>query len=229
VTHDDSKPTDDDTSTANDATTVADASPPADTASASPNAEPPRAGEVPENEPDGADDPRSRKERVLHTRVPGVLEDELKRLATSLRVPVSNVVRAILEDAVEAADRVSRRTEGGIRGWSDRIAEERVRLRERVVPPRPAPASSEPSPQRAPASQPTHATHAESIAPVAPLAGVLGFQQIYLATAASCVLCGRALAAGDEAFLGIRETHGPRVLVGRECLPGRAAPASHEP
>jgi hypothetical protein len=223
VTHDDSKPTADDT------TPAADASPSANTASSSPNAEPPRADEMPGDEPEATDDPRSRKERVLHTRVPGVLEDELKRLATSLRVPVSNVVRAILEDAVEAADRVSRRTEGGIRGWSDRIAEERVRLRERVVPPRPTPAPSESSPQRAPASQPAPSTRAESTAPVAPLAGVLGFQQIFLATAAHCVLCGRALAAGDEAFLGIRETPGPRVLVGRECLPGRAAPTSHEP
>ena len=44
------------------------------------------------------------KERVLHTRVPAVLEQELKRLAHSLRVPVSNVVRAILEDAVDAVE-----------------------------------------------------------------------------------------------------------------------------
>jgi hypothetical protein len=207
VTHDDSKPPTD------------------DTAAAAPTAPSPPANAAPEGEHEGADDPRSRKERVLHTRVPGVLEDELKRLATSLRVPVSNVVRAILEDAVEAADRVSRRTEGGIRGWSDRIAEERVRLRERVVPPRPivAPAPGEAAAQPA-ATQPP--APAEFAPPVAPLAGVLGFQPLFLATATRCVLCGRALEAGDEAFLGIRETSGPRVLVGRECLPGRAAPGS---
>jgi hypothetical protein len=220
VTHDDSKPPADDTATA------PGASPSENAASAFPTAERPRADEAPEDEADAADDARSRKERVLHTRVPGVLEDELKRLATSLRVPVSNVVRAILEDAVEAADRVSRRTEGGIRGWSDRIAEERVRLRERVVPPRPvvAPTRADVTTQEsAPSAPPAPAP------PVAPLAGVLGFQPLFLATSAHCVLCGRALEAGDEAFLGIRETPGPRVLVGRECLPGRAAPTSHEP
>ena len=32
--------------------------------------------------------PESKKERVLHTRVPAVLELELKKLATNLRVPI---------------------------------------------------------------------------------------------------------------------------------------------
>src|SRR5271166_3750848 len=51
------------------------------------------------------EDPRdAKKERVLHTRVPAVLERELKRFADNLRVPVSNLVRTILEDAVSVAD-----------------------------------------------------------------------------------------------------------------------------
>ena len=49
-------------------------------------------------------DPKDPKERVLHTRVPAVLEEELKRFAESLRVPVSNLVRNILEDALDIAD-----------------------------------------------------------------------------------------------------------------------------
>ena len=52
------------------------------------------------------DSSKRRKERVIHTRVPAVLEQELKRLADGLRVPVSNVVRTILEDAVDALDSV---------------------------------------------------------------------------------------------------------------------------
>jgi hypothetical protein len=55
-----------------------------------------------------ADDKKSRqdakKERVLHTRVPAVLEQELKRVANAWRVPVSNVVRALLEDALDTID-----------------------------------------------------------------------------------------------------------------------------
>jgi hypothetical protein len=45
-----------------------------------------------------------KKERVLHTRVPAVLERELKRFADDLRIPVSNLVRTILEDALGVAD-----------------------------------------------------------------------------------------------------------------------------
>jgi hypothetical protein len=48
-----------------------------------------------------------RKERVLHTRVPAVLEQELKRVANAWRVPVSNVVRALLEDALDTLEHLS--------------------------------------------------------------------------------------------------------------------------
>ena len=161
-----------------------------------------------------ADDAKDRKERVLHTRVPGVLEDELKRLAGALRVPVSNVVRAILEDAVDAADRVTRRTEGELHSWTERLAGERQRLRERVTP----------SHGRAPATTPAAEPKAppQAAEPKTPLDGVLGFQALLLATPASCAVCARALPTGEEAFLGIRDGAGPRVILGRECLPGRA-------
>ena len=49
----------------------------------------------------------ARKERVLHTRVPAVLEQELKRVANAWRVPVSNVVRALLEDALDTLEHLS--------------------------------------------------------------------------------------------------------------------------
>lgn len=47
-----------------------------------------------------------RKERVIHTRIPAGLEDQIKRLAEGLRVPVSNLVRNMLEDAIDAATRL---------------------------------------------------------------------------------------------------------------------------
>ena len=59
---------------------------------------------------DGDDKKGSRdgkKQRVLHTRVPAVLEQELKRVATAWRVPVSNVVRALLEDALDTLDAIA--------------------------------------------------------------------------------------------------------------------------
>lgn len=167
---------------------------------------------------EGAEDSKDRKERVLHTRVPGVLEDELKRLAGALRVPVSNVVRAILEDAVDAADLMTRRTEGELRGWTERLAGERERLRERVSPLRARAASRAEETKREPAA----ADDAKRTEPKDPLEGVIGFQALLLATASLCAVCARALPAGEEAFLGIRDGAGPRVILGRECLPGRA-------
>lgn len=144
-----------------------------------------------------------KKERVLHTRVPAVLEQELKRLAKSLRVPVSNVVRAILEDAVDTVDVVGKRAEGELRGVAERLGRERVRLRSRAT----GPVEPEPEPEEG------------AGAAVAPLEGVLGFQQLLLARDERCALCGRSMASGEDAFLGVRETRGPRVILGRECLP----------
>src|SRR5215470_881647 len=40
-----------------------------------------------------------RKERVIHTRVPESLDDEIKRKATDLGVSVSNLVRNVLQHA----------------------------------------------------------------------------------------------------------------------------------
>jgi hypothetical protein len=47
-----------------------------------------------------------RKEKVIHTRIPAALEEQIKRLAEGLRVPVSNLVRNMLEDAIVMTKRV---------------------------------------------------------------------------------------------------------------------------
>jgi len=147
------------------------------------------------------EDARPRKKHVLHTRVPAVLEDELKRLATSLRLPVSNLVRAILEDAVDAVDAAAQKAEGGLRGFGDRLHDERERLRERVRTATAAKGAGE--------------------APSDPLAGVVGYQPLVLAAEARCAKCGRTLAAGEDAFLGVGGAGPGPVIVGRECAPGR--------
>lgn len=75
----------------------------------------------------------ARKERVLHTRVPAVLERELKRLAESMRVPVSNLVRAMLEDAVSVADQASENVESRLKWFAENLEHERERLKKRVM------------------------------------------------------------------------------------------------
>ena len=74
----------------------------------------------------------SKKERVLHTRIPALLEAELKAAAAGLRIPVSNLVRTILEDAVAMADRATGRVESSLERAARSVHAERERLRSRV-------------------------------------------------------------------------------------------------
>lgn len=159
---------------------------------------------------DEADKAPEKKERVLHTRVPAVLESELKRLATNLKIPVSNLVRAILEDAIDAVDAVGQKAEGGLQGIAERLHEQRDALRARAAV---GPAT------RAPESQ--------ADCPKSPpeLEGVIGFQALTLIAAASCTHCGKSLPKGSKACRGVREEPGPKLLLGPEC---RWVPSSNE-
>ena len=83
-------------------------------------------------EGDSPESGSSKKERVLHTRVPAVLERELKRFATNLRVPVSNLVRTILEDAVSVADAATENVEQRLKKAASHLEQERKSLKKRV-------------------------------------------------------------------------------------------------
>jgi hypothetical protein len=74
----------------------------------------------------------SKKERVLHTRVPAVLERELKRFADNLRVPVSNLVRTILEDALSVADAATENVEERLKKAAKHLEKERERIKKRM-------------------------------------------------------------------------------------------------
>ncbi len=151
------------------------------------------------------------KERVLHTRVPAVLEQELKRLARSLRVPVSNVVRAILEDAVDAVDSVGERTESELLGFVDRLARQRDELRSRVR------ARSEETAEDAEAEVESEAPASCPESAPALLDGVFGYQPLVLAADTPCSVCGRVLSAGSDAHRALFDDASKRVWVGGEC------------
>jgi hypothetical protein len=129
----------------------------------------------------------SKKERVLHTRIPAVLEAELKRLASSLRVPVSNLVRTILEDTIAVADRATAVVEGELQAAARLASDQREALKK---------------------------LHRKSI-----LEDVIGFQPLVLTQETQCTGCGAALGRGVDAWLGIRDTPGPRVIACGDCVP----------
>jgi hypothetical protein len=129
----------------------------------------------------------ARKERVLHTRIPAVLEAELKRLAGSLRVPVSNLVRTILEDALAVADRATAVVEGELQAAARRASDQREALKK---------------------------LHRKSL-----LEDVIGYQPLVVTQETLCTGCGADLRRGTQAWLGIRDTPGPRVIACDACLP----------
>ena len=146
--------------------------------------------------PEADEEPRERrsrskpkKERVLHTRIPAVLEAELKAAAEGLRVPVSNLVRTILEDAVTIADRATDHVEDRITNAARSVLDGRERVRK-----------------------------ARRDEPDA-LDGVIAFQPIIIAAPGDCAKCGAELEPGDDAALGVTEREGPKVFVCAECLP----------
>ena len=91
----------------------------------------PASGDASTN-PDGGPLP-AKKERVLHTRVPAVLERELKRFADNLRVPVSNLVRTILEDALSVADAATENVEERLKKAAHQLEVEREKLKKKVM------------------------------------------------------------------------------------------------
>lgn len=169
---------------------------------------------------DGDDKKSSRdakKERVLHTRVPAILEQELKRVATAWRVPVSNVVRALLEDALDTLDVVGKKAEGELRGVAELLATERQRIRQ---------ASTQQLGKMPGADEEVPAPSAAKpeAAPDDPLRGAVGVTPITLVHDAICGLTGRKLAAGTDAYLVLFDEPGRQMITGRDALPNPSTP-----
>lgn len=130
-----------------------------------------------------------KKERVIHTRVPAVLEEELKRFAENLRVPVSNLIRTILEDAIAVADRAGDQVETQLRSAAEHLHAERARLARKII-------------RRD------------------PLEGVFGFQPLKMNIHSACAQCGALITVGEDAYLGLTDEPGRRVLACANCVPG---------
>ena len=159
-----------------------------------------------------------RKERVLHTRVPAVLEQELKRVATAWRVPVSNVVRALLEDALDTIDVVGAKAEGELREVAALLASERQRLRRKSSEElSKMPGAREPLPDAVEAARgPDPGSD--------PLAGAVGVTAIILVHDAVCGVTGTVLAAGSEAYMVLFDEPGRQLITGRDVLPQASTP-----
>ena len=119
---------------------------------------------------------RERKERVLHTRISQQLAEDIGRVAEDLRVPVSNLVRNVLEEVFSVVETVADNVGELIEGVMGEAERARQRSAPEPAPPRPDPPE------------------------------VLGWQPLILARDGTCAGCDARLSRGESAYLGVTGT-----------------------
>jgi len=130
-----------------------------------------------------------RKEHVLHTRISDDLAEDIRRLADDLRVPASNLVRNVLEEAFSVVETVT----DNVGEFVDDVVEEAARARTRMRHRRTR-SGARRRPVRAPAvEEPERAEFPE----------VVGWQPLILNREQSCADCEEPLKRGEEAFVGL--------------------------
>lgn len=166
---------------------------------------------------------RKRKERVLHTRISEDLSDEIRRLADDMRLPVSNLVRNVLEEAFSVVETVS----DNVGDLFEEVLGEAEEARARIVRQmdkaeqrrgrRGGPGGRKSSRRRPGHDDIEDELRADEQADAPPGAGsknaesttkefpdVLGWQPLVLNRQQACADCGVELLKGDRAFLGVK-------------------------
>jgi hypothetical protein len=180
-----------------------------------------------------------RKERVMHTRISEDLDAALRRAAEDLRVPVSNLVRNLLEDAFDVVETVTESIGGLVDDvveeaeqfrdrfrddWRSQATEAVEEARERV---RKARQHASDRVQRArrwaeearegPRGADVNAAPHRTASDLPEFPGVVGWQPLVLNAAQSCAACGRSLSRGERAHVGISATGRPTSYLCADC------------
>jgi hypothetical protein len=186
---------------------------------------------------------QERKERVLHTRISEQLAEDLRRAAEEMRVPVSNLVRNVLEEAFTAVETVT----DNMGEWIEEVIGEADRARERLrrhaaerhrsarhagrrhrrrhehglwtrregaEPEEPA-AAAEPASE---AESEALAAEPGAAADVPSFPDVLGWQLLVLNAPRTCAADGRPLARGERAFVGLTARGASQTFLCGDCV-----------
>jgi hypothetical protein len=160
-------------------------------------------------------DRQARKEKVLHTRISEDLAEDIRRMADDLRVPVSNIVRNVLEDAFSVVEVVTDNVGELIEDVLGEADAARDRLRTRH--------------QRRARTSPRRAQPAEDAQdveePAEPIGGdfsdVIGWQALRLNGAQRCGRCDSPLERGQDAFAGVTARGVGGVFLCPTCMEER--------
>lgn len=177
---------------------------------------------------------RARKERVLHTRISEDLAEDIKRMAEDLRVPVSNIVRNVLEEAFTVVEQVTDNMGDLIEDVMDEAESARHRIRERQRHTRGRGRGRHGRRHREeaePESDEAAAVHETGEAPIygaaeAPSAPepVLGWQSLVTAQPQRCEVCATEIAQGQPAYVAVT-TQGLAARYGCEACVAPGAQA----
>ncbi len=132
-----------------------------------------------------------RKERVLHTRVSERLAEDIRKTAEELRVPVSNLVRNVLEDAFSVVEAVT----GEVGDLIEDVIEEADKARAKL--------SRHGRRGLRKARRYVDEDQREPSPELPEFEDVLGWQPIILNADQTCVGCARELPRRKRAFLGL--------------------------
>lgn len=155
---------------------------------------------------------RERKDRLIQTRVPESLESALKQEATRRRLPVSQLVRNILEDTLQIV--------GDVVDGVDAIVQDSIALGRHVGQGVARARGTAPTPATEPATEPAAApAAATNDAAIAALDDVYAWNEVVVNRPAACSLCATALTAGATAFVGLRDDPSrPRAWSCTDCI-----------
>jgi hypothetical protein len=148
-----------------------------------------------------------RKERVLHTRISHRLAEDIGRMADDLRVPVSNLVRNVLEEVFSVVETVT----DNVGELIEDVMDEAGRARERSRHVRRARERRFQDDAGAPAAQPPREDPPD----------VLGWQPLILARAGACADCAKPLARGERAYVGVGASGPSPHTLCADCLDAR--------
>ncbi len=168
--------------------------------------------ENPTDDPEEGSRRSRRKERVLHTRISDDLDETLRKAAGEMRVPVSNLVRNVLEDVFDVVESVTDNVGDLVDDVLDQVDRSRVDFRgrgrhrhRRRRPSRRERGEGGEEP-RGPSPEEREAVEAEIEAiEREAFPELLGWQPLILNRAQTCVDCGRDLAPGDRGLVGMGE------------------------
>ncbi len=179
---------------------------------------------------------RHRNERVLHTRISEQLAEDIRDLAEGLRVPVSNLVRNVLEDAFSVVEEV-----GGDMGEvledvmeeAENAASRFRRRQERRARGRRGAGRTDAEPSAAPQGAPDDASaapedHAEATHDETPnvvpgradFSEIVAWQPVILNAQQRCEGTGEPIRAGDEAFMGLTADGFSGIYLSKRGLQG---------